>query len=196
MTIRSALAQRLHLPNRTHRSGDSGGSFNGRDNGGSKSGISGGAIAGIVISILVVGAIVVFSLKEPVEVVEVEAVEVEAGKKKRRKGPRKAQANPPARQTSTSTADAIPESTTSTGFLMLEPPPTQMPESTSVPEWTCEEILETVRELPDVDPERAASIEGWRAFFLEHDVENPVDSVSATFTQIIGGDISIELERY
>ncbi|KAL3630072.1 hypothetical protein CASFOL_023056 [Castilleja foliolosa] len=25
-------------------------------------------------------------------------------------------------------------STTSTGFLMLEPPPTQMPESTSVPE--------------------------------------------------------------
>ncbi|KAL3646769.1 hypothetical protein CASFOL_009313 [Castilleja foliolosa] len=65
-----------------------------------------------------------------------EPVEVEAGKKKRRKGARKAQANPPARQTSTSTADAIPESTTSTGFLMLEPPPTQMPESTSVPEWT------------------------------------------------------------
>ncbi|KAL3642342.1 hypothetical protein CASFOL_013157 [Castilleja foliolosa] len=59
-----------------------------------------------------------------------------------------------------------------------------------------EEILETVRELPNVDPERAASIEGWRAFFLEHDVENPVDSVSATFTQTIGGDISIELERY
>ncbi|KAL3637587.1 hypothetical protein CASFOL_018755 [Castilleja foliolosa] len=97
-------------------------------------------------------------------------------------------------------------STTSTGFLMLEPPPTQMPESTSVPEWTIrqaavllgesEEILETVRELPNVDPERAASIEGWRAFFLEHDVENPVDSVSTTFTQIIGGDISIELERY
>ncbi|KAL3644274.1 hypothetical protein CASFOL_012206 [Castilleja foliolosa] len=65
-----------------------------------------------------------------------EPVKVEAGKKKRRKGARKAQANPPARQTSTSTADAIPESTTSTGFLMLEPPPTQMPESTSVPEWT------------------------------------------------------------
>ncbi|KAL3639431.1 hypothetical protein CASFOL_017338 [Castilleja foliolosa] len=65
-----------------------------------------------------------------------EPVEVEAGKKKRRKGARKAQANPPARQTSTSTADAIPESTTSTGFLMLEPPPTLMPESTSVPEWT------------------------------------------------------------
>ncbi|KAL3625124.1 hypothetical protein CASFOL_030578 [Castilleja foliolosa] len=38
-----------------------------------------------------------------------EPVEVEAGKKKRRKGPRKAQANPPARQTSTSTADAIAE---------------------------------------------------------------------------------------
>ncbi|KAL3639244.1 hypothetical protein CASFOL_017151 [Castilleja foliolosa] len=65
-----------------------------------------------------------------------ELVEVEAGKKKRRKGARKAQANPPARQTSTSTADAIPDSTTSTSFLMLEPPPTQMPESTSVPEWT------------------------------------------------------------
>ncbi|KAL3621997.1 hypothetical protein CASFOL_034193 [Castilleja foliolosa] len=61
-----------------------------------------------------------------------EPVEVEAGKKKRRKGARKAQANPPARQTSTSTADAIPD----TDFLMLEPPQTQMPESTSVPEWT------------------------------------------------------------
>ncbi|KAL3639217.1 hypothetical protein CASFOL_017124 [Castilleja foliolosa] len=70
-----------------------------------------------------------------------EPVEVEAGKKKGRKGARKAQANPPARQTSTSTADAIPEqgdtgSTTSIGLLMLKPPPTQMPESTSVPEWT------------------------------------------------------------
>ncbi|KAL3633986.1 hypothetical protein CASFOL_021040 [Castilleja foliolosa] len=65
-----------------------------------------------------------------------EPVEVEGGKKKRRKGARKAQANPPARQNSTSTADAIPESTTSTGLLMLEAPPTQMPESTSVPEWT------------------------------------------------------------
>ncbi|KAL3646753.1 hypothetical protein CASFOL_009297 [Castilleja foliolosa] len=63
-------------------------------------------------------------------------VDVEAGKKKRRKGARKAQANSPSRQTSTSTADAIPESTTSTGLWMLEPPPTQMPESTSVPEWT------------------------------------------------------------
>ncbi|KAL3617990.1 hypothetical protein CASFOL_038311 [Castilleja foliolosa] len=65
-----------------------------------------------------------------------EPVEVEAGKKKRRKGARKAQANPPARQTSPSTADVIPESTTSTGLLMLEAPPTQVPESTSVPEWT------------------------------------------------------------
>ncbi|KAL3636857.1 hypothetical protein CASFOL_019156 [Castilleja foliolosa] len=63
-------------------------------------------------------------------------VEVEGGNKKRRQGARKAQANPPAMQTEASTADAIPESTTSTGLLMLEPPPTQMPESTSVPEWT------------------------------------------------------------
>ncbi|KAL3639528.1 hypothetical protein CASFOL_017435 [Castilleja foliolosa] len=59
-----------------------------------------------------------------------------SGPKKRRQGARKAQANPPAMQTEASTADAIPESTTSTGLLMLEPPPTQMPESTSVPEWT------------------------------------------------------------
>ncbi|KAL3637885.1 hypothetical protein CASFOL_018333 [Castilleja foliolosa] len=49
-----------------------------------------------------------------------EPVEVEAGKKKRRKGARKAQANPPARQTSTSTADAIPE----------------MRKARLVPEWT------------------------------------------------------------
>ncbi|KAL3622986.1 hypothetical protein CASFOL_031802 [Castilleja foliolosa] len=63
-------------------------------------------------------------------------VEVEGGNKKRRQGARKAQANPLAMQTEASTADAIPESTTSTGLLMLEPLPTQMPESTSVPEWT------------------------------------------------------------
>ncbi|GFQ07854.1 hypothetical protein PHJA_002929400 [Phtheirospermum japonicum] len=42
-----------------------------------------------------------------------------------------------------------------------------------------EEILETLqqREVPNLDPERAASMEGWRAFFMEVDNENPVASV-------------------
>ncbi|KAL3644324.1 hypothetical protein CASFOL_012256 [Castilleja foliolosa] len=84
-----------------------------------------------------------------------EPVKVEAGKKKGRKGARKAQANPPARQTSTSTAamsllrdpqQGDTGSTTSTGFLMLEPPQTQMPESTSVPEWTKFKLLGTIKE--------------------------------------------------
>ncbi|KAL3638084.1 hypothetical protein CASFOL_018097 [Castilleja foliolosa] len=61
-----------------------------------------------------------------------EPVEVEAGKKKRRKGGGRPKqtlrlGKPPLQP---------PMPFPSTGFLMLEPPPTQMPESTSVPEWT------------------------------------------------------------
>ncbi|KAL3644323.1 hypothetical protein CASFOL_012255 [Castilleja foliolosa] len=68
------------------------------------------------------------------------------GRRKVERGRGRPKLNPPARKSSTSTADIIPEnlhrdpqqgdtgSTTSTGFLMLEPPQTQMPESTSVSE--------------------------------------------------------------
>ncbi|GFP92379.1 hypothetical protein PHJA_001382000 [Phtheirospermum japonicum] len=57
-----------------------------------------------------------------------------------------------------------------------------------------EEILESLRELPNVDPQKAASMEGWRAF-VEQDIENPVTSVSETFQQTYGEHVSIELEH-
>ncbi|GFP87483.1 hypothetical protein PHJA_000892000 [Phtheirospermum japonicum] len=62
-----------------------------------------------------------------------------------------------------------------------------------------EEILEILKqrdELPNLDPEKAAaSIQGWRAF-MEQDIENPVASVSETFSQTLGvGDVSIEMDR-
>ncbi|KAL3625846.1 hypothetical protein CASFOL_030375 [Castilleja foliolosa] len=70
-----------------------------------------------------------------------EPVEVEAGKKKRRKqtirkGARKAQANPPARQTSLQLPMPFPIHHEHRFFDARTPPPTQMPESTYVPEWT------------------------------------------------------------
>ncbi|KAL3651603.1 hypothetical protein CASFOL_004605 [Castilleja foliolosa] len=88
-------------------------------------------------------------------------MEVKGGNKKRRQAARKAQAKPPAMQTEASTADAIPESTTSTGLLMLEAPPTQMPESTSVPEWTWILLALLGRE---VTVSGAAECERWYRF--------------------------------
>ncbi|GFP87484.1 hypothetical protein PHJA_000892100 [Phtheirospermum japonicum] len=51
-----------------------------------------------------------------------------------------------------------------------------------------EEILEILhqRQLPTLDPDKAATIQGWRAF-MEQDIENPVASVSPAFPQTVGG---------
>ncbi|CAA0820913.1 Unknown protein [Striga hermonthica] len=58
-----------------------------------------------------------------------------------------------------------------------------------------EEILQILqkRELPRLDPEKAADIEEWRSF-MEQDNENPVESVAKKFSQTSGEHVSIELQ--